>query len=76
MLSTTRDTAIADSIIDLYREKVSGDILSRTKDLLLAFKDNMVTSVRYGGGQDQEELFDKSNINVYKNMMSVVPTCT
>ena len=43
MLSTTRDTAIADSIIDLYREKVSGDILSRTKDLMLAFKDNMVT---------------------------------
>ena len=44
MLSATRGTAIVDSVFDSYREKIKGDILSRDKGSLLAFKVNVVTS--------------------------------
>ena len=44
MLSATRGTAIMDSVFDSYREKITGDILSRDKGSLLAFKVNVVTS--------------------------------
>ena len=44
MLSATRGTTIVDSVLDLYRKKITGNILSRDKGLLLAFKDNVVVS--------------------------------
>ena len=72
MLSATRGTAIVDSVFDLYRKKITGNILSRDKGLLLAFKDNMVTAFGYEVVQDQGELFVESEIDVYKHMMSVV----
>lgn len=65
--------AIVASVFDLYREKISGDILSRDKGSLLSFKDNVVTSFGCSGAQDRGELFVKSDINMYKKMIPVVP---
>ena len=74
MFSATRGTAIGDSMFDSYREKIVGDILSQDKGSLLAFEDDVVASFGCEGAQDQEELFVESGIDVYKNILPVVPT--
>ena len=46
MLSATQGTTVVASVFDSYREKFSGDILSRDKGVLLAFEfeDDVVAS--------------------------------
>ena len=62
-----------DSVIGLYREKIAGDILSQDNGLLLTFEDVVVTLFGWEDAQDPGELTVKSCIDVYKNVMLVVP---
>ena len=69
LLSARRDTAIINSVFDLYRPKIAGDIQPRDKGSLLVFEDEVVTSFGLKKVQDRGKLCVKSGDEMYKNMM-------
>merc|ERR1712176_1500210 len=68
MLTSTRGTAIIDSVFDSYREKAGG-VVSRDKGSLLAFEDGTITSFGLENAQDRGKLFVKPGDETYKNMV-------
>ena len=46
LLTSTRGTALADSVFDSYRPKFKGDIEGRSKGSLLAFAEGIVSAVQ------------------------------
>jgi len=69
LLTSTRGTALADSVFDSYRPKFKGDIEGREKGSLLAFSDGTVTSFGLEGAQDRGKLFATPGDEVYKGMI-------
>jgi GTP-binding protein len=69
LLTSTRGTALADSVFDSYRPKFKGDIEGREKGSLLAFSDGTVTSFGLEGAQDRGKLFANPGDEVYKGMI-------
>jgi GTP-binding protein len=69
MLTTSRGTALIDSVFDSYRPRIQGDIQARDKGSLLAFADGPVTSFGMEGAQTRGKLFCSPADDVYKGMM-------
>lgn len=69
MMSTSRGTAIIDSVFDSYRPKITGDISARDKGSLLAFESGVVTSFGCENAQTRGKLFVKSTDETYKDMI-------
>mmetsp|Transcript_18640 Transcript_18640/g.40349 ORF Transcript_18640/g.40349 Transcript_18640/m.40349 type:complete len:666 (-) Transcript_18640:84-2081(-) len=69
MMSTSRGTAIVDSVFDSYRPKITGDISGRDKGSLLAFESGVVTSFGCENAQTRGKLFVKSTDETYANMI-------
>lgn len=69
LLTSTRGTALADSVFDSYRPKFKGDIEGREKGSLIAFADGTVTSFGLEGAQDRGKLFANPGDEVYKGMI-------
>jgi len=69
LLTSTRGTAIIDSVFDSYRPKIKDEIQGRNKGSLLAFADGPVTSFGLEGAQDRGQLMCKPGDEVYKGMM-------
>lgn len=69
LLTTTRGTAIIDSVFDSYRPKINGEIQGRDKGSLLAFADGSSTTFAIEGAQARGSMFVKPGDDVYKGMM-------
>ena len=69
LLSSTRGTALIDSVFDSYRPKIQGDIQARDKGSLLAFADGTATTFGIEGAQNRGQMFVNVGDNVYKGMM-------
>jgi len=69
LLSSTRGTAIIDSVFDSYRPKIEGDILARDKGSLLSFADGEATSFGIEGAQNRGQMFVRVGDDVYKRMI-------
>jgi len=69
LLTSTRGTAIIDSVFDSYRPKIKDEIQGRNKGSLLAFADGPVTSFGLEGAQDRGQLMCKPGDEVYKGMI-------
>lgn len=69
LLSSTRGTAIIDSVFDSYKPKIPVDIQSRDKGSLLAFADGPATTFGIEGAQTRGKMFVKVSDDVYKGMM-------
>jgi len=69
LLSSTRGTAIIDSVFDSYRQRIPGEIQGRDKGSLLAFADGGATTFGIEGAQDRGKMFVKVGDDVYKNMI-------
>ena len=69
LLTSTRGTAIIDSVFDSYRPMIKDEIQGRNKGSLLAFADGTVTSFGLEGAQDRGQLMCKPGDEVYKGMM-------
>ena len=69
LLSSTRGTALIDSIFDSYRPKFNGDIQARDKGSLLAFADGVATTFGIEGAQNRGQMFVSVGEDVYKGMI-------
>merc|ERR1712166_1493567 len=69
LLSSTRGTAIIDSVFDSYRPKISGTIQARDKGSLLAFANGPATTFGIEGAQTRGQMFVSVNDDVYKGMI-------
>lgn len=69
LLTSTRGTAIIDSVFDSYRPMIKDEIQGRNKGSLLAFSEGSVTSFGLEGAQDRGQLMCKPSDEVYKGMM-------
>jgi len=69
LLSSTRGTAIIDSVFDSYRTKIDGDILARDKGSLLAFSDGQANTFGIENAQSRGNMFVRVGDDVYKNMI-------
>lgn len=69
LLTSTRGTAIIDSVFDSYRPMIKDEIQGRNKGSLLAFADGTVTSFGLEGAQDRGQLMCKPGDEVYKGMI-------
>ncbi len=69
LLSSTRGTALIDSVFDSYRPRIQGDIQARDKGSLLAFADGPTTTFGIEGAQNRGQMFVKPGDDVYKGMM-------
>lgn len=69
LLSSTRGTALIDSVFDSYRPKIQGDIQARDKGSLLAFADGGATTFGIEGAQNRGQMFVSVGNDVYKGMM-------
>merc|ERR1711937_740600 len=57
LLSSTRGTALIDSVFDSYKPMIDGDILARDKGSLLAFADGTCTTHGIEGAQSRGQMF-------------------
>jgi GTP-binding protein len=69
LLSSTRGTALIDSVFDSYRPKIKGDIQARDKGSLLAFADGPTTTFGIEGAQNRGQMFVGVGEDVYKGMI-------
>jgi GTP-binding protein len=69
LLSSTRGTALVDTIFDSYRPKIQGEIQARDKGSLLAFADGPATTFGIEGAQTRGKMFVSVSDDVYKGMM-------
>ena len=69
LLSSTRGTALIDSVFDSYRPRIQGEIQGRDKGSLLAFAGGPATTFGIEGAQSRGSMFVKVGDEVYKNMM-------
>jgi len=69
LLSSTRGTALIDSVFDSYRPKIQGDIQARDKGSLLAFADGTATTFGIEGAQNRGQMFINVGDDVYKSMI-------
>merc|ERR1711966_370501 len=69
LLTSTRGTAIIDSVFDSYRPMIKDEIQGRNKGSLLAFAEGTVTSFGLEGAQDRGQLMCKPSDEVYKGMI-------
>ncbi|KAL3941664.1 MAG: hypothetical protein SGBAC_004005 [Bacillariaceae sp.] len=69
LLSSTRGTALIDSVFDSYRPKIKGDIQGRDKGSLLAFADGPATTFGIEGAQNRGSMFVSVSDDVYKGMI-------
>lgn len=69
LLSSTRGTALIDSVFDSYRPKIAGDIQARDKGSLLAFADGTATTFGIEGAQNRGQMFVRVGEDVYKGMI-------
>jgi GTP-binding protein len=69
LLSSSRGTAIIDSVFDSYRAKIQGDIQARDKGSLLAFADGSATTFGIEGAQVRGSMFVSVGDDVYNGMM-------
>eukprot|EP00428_Durinskia_dybowskii_P006091 CAMPEP_0170290574 /NCGR_PEP_ID=MMETSP0116_2-20130129/45372_1 /TAXON_ID=400756 /ORGANISM="Durinskia baltica, Strain CSIRO CS-38" /LENGTH=662 /DNA_ID=CAMNT_0010542047 /DNA_START=120 /DNA_END=2108 /DNA_ORIENTATION=- len=69
LLSSTRGTALIDSVFDSYRPKIQGDIQGRDKGSLIAFADGPSTTFGIEGAQNRGQMFIKPGDDVYKGMI-------
>jgi GTP-binding protein len=69
LLSSTRGTAIIDSVFDSYRPKIQGDIQARDKGSLLAFADGGATTFGIEGAQNRGQMIVSVGEDVYKGMI-------
>ena len=69
LLSSTRGTALIDSVFDSYRPKIQGEIQARDKGSLLAFADGGATTFGIEGAQNRGSMFVSVGDDVYKGMM-------
>jgi GTP-binding protein len=69
LLSSTRGTALIDSVFDSYRPRIQGDIQARDKGSLLAFADGGATTFGIEGAQNRGQMFVSVSDDVYKGMM-------
>jgi GTP-binding protein len=69
LLSSTRGTALIDSVFDSYRSKIQGEIQARDKGSLLAFADGPATTFGIEGAQNRGQMFVSVSDDVYKGMM-------
>lgn len=69
LLSSTRGTALIDSVFDSYRPRIQGDIQARDKGSLLAFADGSATTFGIEGAQARGNMFVKVSDDVYKGMI-------
>jgi GTP-binding protein len=69
LLSSTRGTAIIDSVFDSYRPRIQGDIQARDKGSLLAYADGTATTFGIEGAQTRGKMFVSVSDDVYKGMI-------
>jgi GTP-binding protein len=69
LLTTTRGTAIIDSVFDSYRPKIPGEIQARDKGSLLAFADGPATTFGIEGAQERGRMMIAPAEEVYKGMI-------
>lgn len=69
LLSSTRGTALIDSIFDSYRPRIAGEIQARDKGSLLAFADGPATTFGIEGAQSRGQMFVSVSDDVYKGMI-------
>mmetsp|Transcript_16394 Transcript_16394/g.40040 ORF Transcript_16394/g.40040 Transcript_16394/m.40040 type:complete len:670 (+) Transcript_16394:121-2130(+) len=69
LLSSTRGTALIDSVFDSYRPKIQGEIQGRDKGSLLAFADGTASTFGIEGAQTRGKMFVKVSDDVYKGMI-------
>ncbi|MGK3739628.1 MAG: GTP-binding protein [Bacillariaceae sp.] len=69
LLSSTRGTAIIDSVFDSYRPKIDVEIQARDKGSLLAFAEGPASTFGIEGAQTRGQMFVGVNDDVYKGMM-------
>jgi len=69
LLSSTRGTAIIDSVFDSYRPKIAVEIQARDKGSLLAFAEGPASTFGIEGAQTRGQMFVSVNDDVYKGMI-------
>jgi len=69
LLSSTRGTAIIDSVFDSYRPKISGTIQARDKGSLLAFAKGPATTFGIEKAQTRGQMFVSVSEDVYNGMI-------
>lgn len=69
LLSSTRGTALIDSIFDSYRPMIAEAIQARDKGSLLAFADGDATTFGIEGAQSRGQMFVSVGDDVYKGMI-------
>jgi len=69
LLSSTRGTALIDSVFDSYRQRIQGEIQARDKGSLLAFADGPSTTFGIEGAQNRGSMFVSVGDDVYKGMI-------
>ena len=69
LLSSTRGTALIDSVFDSYRTMIDGSIQARDKGSLLAFADGPATTFGIEGAQTRGNMFVEVGDDVYKGMI-------
>jgi len=69
LLSSTRGTALIDSVFDSYRPKIKGDIQARDQGSLLAFAEGDATTFGIEGAQSRGKMFVSVGDDVYKGMI-------
>merc|ERR1719282_358450 len=69
LLSSTRGTALIDSVFDSYRTMIDGDIQAREKGSLLAFADGEATTFGIEGAQSRGQMFVSVGDDVYNGMI-------
>jgi GTP-binding protein len=69
LLSSTRGTALIDSVFDSYRAMIDGSIQARDKGSLLAFADGPATTFGIEGAQTRGNMFVSVGDDVYNGMI-------
>lgn len=69
LLSSTRGTALIDSVFDSYRPMIEGGIQARDKGSLLAFADGPATTFGIEGAQSRGNMFVSVGDDVYSGMI-------
>lgn len=69
LLSSTRGTALIDSVFDSYRPKIDASIQARDQGSLLAFADGDATTFGIEGAQSRGKMFVSVGDAVYKGMI-------
>jgi len=69
LLSSTRGTALIDSIFDSYRPMINGAIQARDKGSLIAFAQGDATTFGITGAQPRGQMFVSVGDDVYKGMI-------